>query len=340
MRIALIAHLAFPISEPFHGGMESQTHLLARQLVQGGHQVTLFAAAGSDPALNCYSPQMPPTLEWTRREAAAYAEILEVIRRGDFDVVHNNSLHPLPLLEAHTLGCPVVTTFHSPPFPELLRGVQAARPRSANLFVAVSHFLAGAWADHLPACRVVHNSIAVERWVASEAAVAETAIWVGRICPEKGTAPAIRAARMAGFTLEVAGPVYDSVYFAEQVEPLLGADVCYLGHLDHAGINARAAGAAVGLFTSTWEEPFGLVLPELLACGTPVAGFAGGATGEILDNSCGLLVPKGDEAALAAALHQAAALSRKACRRRAETAFSGERMAAEYVTLYREPRQH
>ncbi len=340
MRIALIAHLAFPISEPFHGGMEAQTHLLARQLVQGGHQVTLFAAAGSDPAFRLYSPQMPESLDWLAREAAAYAEFLEVIRRGGFDVVHNNSLHPLPLLDAHTLGCPVVTTFHSPPFPELLRGVMAARTQPAKLFVAVSQFLAGEWADHVPDCRVIHNSLAVDRWAASTTAAADRAMWIGRICPEKGTVPAIRSARMAGFTLDVAGPIYDSVYFTREVEPLLGGDVRYLGHLDHPEINARASRTAVGLFTSLWEEPFGLVLPEFLACGTPVAGFAGGAAGEILDNSCGVLVPKGDEAALAAAMRQAAILDRQACRRRAETHFSGERMAAEYVALYRELRRY
>ncbi|MBB4078746.1 glycosyltransferase involved in cell wall biosynthesis [Lewinella aquimaris] len=350
MRIAIIAHLKFPISEPFHGGLEMHTHCLTQELMRRGHEVTLFALADSDPEFNV----VQPTLEAIDRMEGidlfeeepgfgrdfvnkfhAYMEIVTAIQRGNFDVVHNNSLHFLPLSLAHTLECPMVTTLHCPPFASFRSGVLLARPYLGNQFVAVSESIAKQWEDSITHCRIVHNGIQIERWQATEAGEDRTAFWFGRFCPEKGPDYAIRAARRAGFKLRLAGSIYDNEYFTREVEPLLDDDIQYIGHLDHAAICREAGRAAVGLFTSTWDEPFGLVLPEMLACGTPIVSFDSGAAGEIIDDSCGVIVPKRDIAAMAAAMPVAARLNRPECRRRAERYFAIERMISDYERIYR-----
>ncbi|THH40375.1 glycosyltransferase [Neolewinella litorea] len=350
MKIAVIAHLKFPIREPFHGGLEMHTHALVEHLSRRGHDVTLFALPDSDPRFRVVAPPLDAVeaaegIDLFAEEPGfgmdfvnkfhAYASVMNAIQEGPFDLVHNNSLHFLPLALAHTLDCPMVTSLHCPPFASLRSGVILARPYLGNHFVAVSQSTARQWASDITHCSVVLNGIAVDRWDFSPEGKPRTAFWFGRICPEKGPEYAIKAARRAGFRLRLAGSIYDQEYFDRAVAPELDDTVEYIGHLDHAGICREAGRAAVGMFTSTWEEPFGLVLPELLACGTPVVAFDSGATREILDNSCGVIVPKYDVEALAAALPTAARLDRKDCRRRAERDFSVSRMIDGYETIYR-----
>jgi glycosyltransferase involved in cell wall biosynthesis len=349
MKIALIAHLKFPISQPFHGGLEMHTHCLTQELMRRGHEVTLFALEDSDPEFHVIEPELNAIsrkggIDLFEEEPGfgrdfvnkfhAYMDVLTTIQRGDFDIVHNNSLHFLPLAIAHTLGCPMVTTLHCPPFASLRSGVILARPYLGNQFVSVSHSLARHWENDITHCRVIHNGIQIERWRYSEQGQAGTAFWFGRFCPEKGPHFAIQAARQAGYRLRLAGSIYDQAYFDRVVEPLLGHGIEYIGHLDHDGICREAGRAAVGLFTSTWDEPFGLVLPEFLACGTPVVSFDSGAAGEVLDDRSGIIVPKEDVSAMAAAMDRAAALNRADCRHRAETQFPIHRMIADYEKLY------
>ncbi|MCP9236581.1 glycosyltransferase [Lewinella sp. JB7] len=350
MRIAIIAHLKFPISEPFHGGLEMHTHCLTQELMRRGHEVTLFARRESDPAFRVIEPTLNAIdrmegIDLFEEEPGfgrdfvnkfhAYMEMITTIQRGDFDIVHNNSLHFLPLSLAHTLGCPMVTTLHCPPFASFRSGVLLARPYLGNQFVAVSESIARQWEDSITHCRVVHNGIQVDRWSPTDRAEPNTAFWFGRFCPEKGPEYAIRAAKRAGFKLRLAGSIYDQEYFRREVEPLLDDDIQYIGHLDHAAICAEAGRAAVGLFTSTWDEPFGLVLPEMLACGTPIVSFDSGAAAEIIDDSCGIIVAKRDVAAMAAAMPVAARLRRQNCRRRAERHFPIDRMISDYERIYR-----
>ncbi|CAH0999474.1 Glycogen synthase [Neolewinella maritima] len=349
MKIAIIAHLKFPISEPFHGGLEMHTHCLTQELMGHGHDVTLFALRDSDQSFQV----VEPTLNAVEQEGAedlfqnepgfglnfvnkfhAYMDIVTTIQRGGFDVVHNNCLHFLPLALAHTLGCPMVTTLHCPPFPSLQSGVILARPYLGNQFVAVSQSVAEQWATDITHCKVIHNGIQVDRWQETSEAEPAMAFWFGRFCPEKGPEYAIQAAKRAGYQLRLAGSIYDHAYFEREIAPRLDDDITYIGHLDHRGICQEAGRAAVGLFTSTWDEPFGLVLPEMLACGTPIVSFDSGAAGEILDESCGIIVPKCDIEAMAAAMPRAAELDRAACRRRAEFHFPIGRMISDYEKLY------
>ena len=349
MNIAIIAHLKFPIAQPFHGGLEMHTHCLTQELMRRGHDVTLFALGSSDASFNIIEPPLEAIsvtegidlfqeepgfgLEFVNK-FHAHMEIVKVIQQGDFDIVHNNCLHFLPLSLGHTLGCPMVTTLHCPPFASLRSGVILARPYLGNHFVAVSDSIARQWRDDITHCSVVLNGIQVDRWTPSAAGENQTAFWFGRFCPEKGPHYAIQAARRAGYRLRLAGSIYDQAYFDAHIAPELDDRITYIGHLDHTDICREAGKSAVGLFTSVWEEPFGLVLAELLACGTPIVAFDSGAAREILNDRCGIIVPKKDVDAMAAAMHRAARLDRRDCRRHAETAFAIDRMIDDYEEIY------
>ena len=161
-------------------------------------------------------------------------------------------------------------------------------------------------------------------------------VWSGRIVPEKGLVEAVLAARIAGTGLRIAGPTSDPAYFRDRVRPLLGDGIDYVGHLSHHELAALLGSASVAVVSPCWDEPYGLVVAEALACGTPVAGFRRGALPEIVDDSCGILVDPGDVRALAAAILDASALDRAAARERAVTACSADAMVDGYEQLYDE----
>lgn len=350
MKIALIAHLKYPVAEPYRGGLEMHTHILTEELMARGHDVTLFALKDSDTRFKVVEPPLESICrdggtglfeEHIAREHQfinklhAYMWVIQQIQEGDFDVVHNNCLHFYPLSVAHTLPCPMVTVLHTPPFPSLQSGALLANKYLGNRFVSISHSLGRDWSDYVSNYELVYNGIAVDNWAYRSVARPKTAVWVGRFCPEKGPEYAIEAARLAGYHLKMAGSIYDQAYFDARIAPRLGPRVEYVGLLDHRELSDLIGCSAVGLFTSTWDEPFGLVLPEMLACGTPVAAFDSGAAAEVLDDGCGVIVPKKDFVALAAALPAAAALNRADCRARAAEHFPIGRMIDGYERIYR-----
>ena len=153
----------------------------------------------------------------------------------------------------------------------------------------------------------------------------------------EGAELAIRAARQAGLAAGPGRPHRRSRATAlPRVEPLLGGDVRYRGHLTHDELAVMLGRASVCLVTPRWDEPYGLVAAEALACGTPVCGFARGALPELLDDRCAVLVKPDDVGALAAGLPAAARLSRAAARAHAAACCSQEQMIAQYEDLYRE----
>ena len=349
MRIAVIAHLKFPISQPYHGGLEMHTHIMVEGLMAAGHDVVLYALGNSDPRFNVIEPPLdavtmdqgidlfenePGYSQHFVNRLHSYSWIMQELAYGDYDIVHNNSLHFLPPSQAHILTCPMVTVLHTPPFPSLQSGVILAKSYLGNHFISVSDSLGRNWSDYVPNYEVVYNGLRPEVWQYTARATPKTAIWVGRFCPEKGAEYAIEAARLAGYHLKLIGSVYDQEYFDREIAPRLGPDVEFVGHLDHAQLSREIGRAEVGLFTSTWDEPFGLVIIELLACGTPVVAFDSGAVGEILTPGCGVVVPKEDWLSMARAIPLAAGLRREECRRRAVEDFPVSRMIEEYERIY------
>ncbi|WP_168219566.1 glycosyltransferase [Kitasatospora sp. MMS16-BH015] len=161
-------------------------------------------------------------------------------------------------------------------------------------------------------------------------------MWSGRIVPEKGPHLALDAARAAGRGLLLAGPVGDRGYFERSVRPRLGGGARYLGHLPQRALAHLVGLASATLVTPCWDEPYGLVVAESLASGTPVCAFARGALPELLTPACGRLVPAGETAALGEAVEATTRLSRAEARRRAERHCSVDTMVDRYERLYAE----
>jgi glycosyltransferase involved in cell wall biosynthesis len=344
LRIGVIAHLKYPIAEPFAGGLEMHTHLLCRRLREAGHAVTLFASTQSDPDLGLEAIcDQTALLEVGTAEAGdvaffrehhAYLALMGRLRRSDFDIVHNNSLHYLPVSMAETLPMPMVTTLHTPPFCWLESGIRESNAPAAR-FIGVSESVRASWSSVRPLDGVIYNGIDLDRFAWRPEAEAEPhLIWYGRIVPEKGLHHALDAARLAGLPLRFAGPLLDDAYFNSEIRPRLGPNVTYLGHLDHDMLAGEIGAAAAFVCTPCWDEPYGLVVAEALACGTPVAAFARGAIPEILTADCGVLARPDDAQDLARAILSAIGLSRSACRARAEAACDVDQMIRSYESLY------
>lgn len=345
LRICLIASSRFPISEPFAGGLEAHTHALAGQLRARGHAVSVFAAPGSDPALGVVELPVesfePPPGErhdtgvtpdaWLNEHHAYLGLMLELARTGAerFDVIHNNSLHHLPIAMSGSVDVPMFTTLHTPPVPWLKSAVAYAAPGST--FVAVSDFTARAWAADV-SCRIIHNGIDVDAWTPGPGG--GPAVWSGRLVPEKAPHLAIDAARRIGMPLRLAGPSLDRAYFDREIAPRLGGGIEYVGHLRHHQLRAALGSATVAVVTPAWDEPYGLVAAEALACGTPVAAFARGALPEFIDESVGALARPNSVDDLARAMLAASTRDRTHVRRVAQERCSITRMVDQYERLY------
>ncbi|CAN5855261.1 MAG: glycosyltransferase [Ilumatobacteraceae bacterium] len=340
MDLAILSAARFAIREPFAGGMEAHTHALAEGLTQRGHKVTVYAADG-DGQFDVH--RMLPVdfrpSDHARRDVAAlpndviaehhsYLEAIVHLASSHHQLVHLNSVHHLPFACTSLLQAPVTATLHSPPTPWLESAVTIARRRrNPPRLTSVSRSNAAAWAavgvDH-----VIENGVDLNVWRAGEGG--EGAVWTGRIVPEKAPHLAIEACRRAGVPLRIMGPIHDVAYYDDFIAPRLGPDTTYLGHGTAADVADVVGRSSVAVVTPTWQEPFGLVVAEALACGTPVAAFACGALPDLVDADTGVLAPADDVEALSAALLQAATLDRATCRSRAEARYSSHGMIDAY----------
>lgn len=348
LRIAVIASCRYPIRQPFAGGLEAHVWHLARALGRRGHRVTLFAAPGSDPGYGCTTMDVQ---ELELSDAArsdvsmpaenfmadhhAYLSLMVRLAGPDadaFDVIHNHSLHYLPVAMAPTVATPMLTTVHTPPTPWLESAVKSTGGRGTR-FAAVSAHTAQAWEPIGGRFEVVPNGIDARSWPLGPGG--DSAVWFGRITPEKAPHLAVAAARRAGRALTLAGPISDPHYYADCIAPHLGDQVRYAGHLTQRELARLVGTAAVALVTPTWDEPYGLVVAEAMCCGTPVVAFARGGIPELVTPQSGRLVPPGDVDALAAAIPAAAELPRRVVHEHAVRQCAANAMVQAYVRLYR-----
>ncbi|MBC7542505.1 MAG: glycosyltransferase family 4 protein [Candidatus Sericytochromatia bacterium] len=333
MRIALIAPIALPVPPPEYGGTERVVALLARGLQRLGHDVVLFAAAGSDPQLplaqlsDAVAEQ--PALPYARAEAAHVRQAYRMA--ADCDIVHDHTKQR-GLQLARFCPVPVVSTLHNPVTPARHSAYQAVPDHP---WVAISH----AQARQVPGLRlagVVHHGIDVDSADGSDTKD-DYLLFLGRISPDKGVHHAIAVARASGRPLIIAGPVAagSEGYFQQAVAPAIdGRRIRHVGSVGGTLKRDLLRRAAALLFPIVWDEPFGLVVLEALACGTPVLALRRGAVPEILtDHRVGRAVPT--PADMIAALPDVLRCRPEACREHVRRHFGVEQMARGYEAIYR-----
>ena len=333
LRIGLIAPPWVPVPPSVYGGTEQVIDVLARGLTEAGHEVTLFASGDS----TC-----PVARRWLYPKAlgtttSLFAEMGQVQAAydefADLDVIHDHTLlGPLWALAEGAVP-PIVTTSHGPFTPVLRRHFETIADRVA--VVAISHHQLST-APGLRGATVIHHGIDVER-IPEGAGDGGYVLFLGRMSPDKGPDRAILAARAAGRRILVAAKMWEPEeqrYFREHVEPLLGPDATYVGEPTVAEKFALLAGAAALVNPIRWAEPFGLVMIEALASGTPVLAFAEGSAPEIVeDGVTGFVCRDHDE--LVERLGRVDEIDRARCRAAAVSRFSRQRMVNDHVLLYR-----
>ncbi len=336
MRIGIIAPPWTPIPPDLYGGIELVVDQLARGLQDVGHDVLLFATGDS----TCPVPR-----QWVlehaegQRIGMAVPELRHVLHAyeavRDCDVVHDHTMFG-PFHSEHYPQLPVTTTIHGPFNAELTDLYRATSDRVP--LVAISHAQRRAAPD-LPIAKVIHHGVDATRFPMGDGAGDRDGpyvLFLGRMADDKGAHRAIEVARKAGIRILMAAKmreVWERRYYAEQVEPLLGNDAQYLGEVSHERKLELLAGASALLFPIRWNEPFGMVMLEAMACGTPVLAFPEGAAPEVVDDgTTGFLCE--DEAAMIDAIGRLDQLKRTDCRLAVEGYFSTSRMVTEHVELY------
>ncbi|MGI4745795.1 MAG: glycosyltransferase [Janthinobacterium lividum] len=333
MRIALLAHVRQPIAEPFMGGMEAHSWHLAAGLAARGHEVVLFAAGDSDPRFAIdpvLGEHYERTFPWAEHRGCApliahvdagYDAACDRIAAGGFDIVHNNSLHRFPLQRARTDVVPTVTSLHVPPFDALHWFVKDSAGPRHRLTVTSAGQMHAWWPGGAPEeASILYNGIDPAAWP-FQATGDGSAVWCGRITPNKGTHLAVDAALRCGISLTVFGTIEDPVYWETLVKPAIKGNIRYGGHLHAASLAPELGRASVFLFTPCWDEPFGLVAIEAMACGLPVASIDMGAAREVIAEA-GTFAPPDDAAALAEAIPSALEIGRSIPRRRVMELFT------------------
>lgn len=348
MNIGIIAHLKHPIRKPYMGGLEAFTHDIAKRLKARGHAITLYASEWSDPELNVHV--ILSDLDYDRETFSrfrshelsedfisthhAYLELMQDIDGKGHDLIFNNSLNYVPVTMASLLSTPMITVLHTPPIFEMKRAMSHERKIGKIKYVSVSKPNAEAWRPYLDNCEVISNGIDTSIWKYYSEPTGSYLAWFGRIHPDKGTHIAIQAAKLAGYRIKVAGSIADRHYYQTYVEPLIDDQVEMMGNCTHECLNELIGNANASIITPCWDEPFGLVVAESLACGTPVAGIAKGALPYLLNQKTGCLTSSTDPKELAQCIHQAVKLNRPDCRKLAEEKFDAELMVDAYEQLF------
>ncbi len=336
MKIALIAPVWFPVPPPGYGGIELVVSLLADGLVKAGHDVTLFASGDSHTSATLAStfPEAPSasigmTEPELRHALACYS------RAGDFDVINDHS-GPLSAALGGNVSTPVVHTAHGP-----LDGAAGMLYEQLGLVAPGVGLISISENQRRPRpdlnwIATVPNALDLSLYPAKPHP-GEYLLFLGRMSPDKGCHRAVAVAMEAGLPLRIAGKKREPSeleYFSEFVEPHLGShDIEYLGEVTHGKKVELIQDARATLFPIDWEEPFGLVMIESMACGTPVIATRHGAVPEVIEHGVsGIIVEHYRD--MPAALEASDALDPHELRRYVEQRFSQERMVDDYVAAY------
>lgn len=342
MRVALVSPLYESVPPRHYGGTERVIAALADELVAMGHEVTLFASGGSSTRAHLVAVVPAPLrTTMTRTELSEVAPHLhlqmlaDVYRSGgDYDVIHaHTDIWTLPFIRSADV--PTVITMHGRLDLDVVQRVFPLYPDTPLVSISDAQ---RAPLDHFPMRWVatVPNGLALDHYLAApRSGAGDYLAFIGRLTPEKRPDLAVAIARRAGLPLRVAAKVdpLDEDYWRDVIKPLFEREqVDFVGELGEEDKPEFLAGARATLFPIDWPEPFGLVMIESLAAGTPVVAFRRGSVPEILEHGMsGWICDDVDE--MVSGVDSIGRISPHACRRRALD-FTADRMAARYVEIY------
>jgi glycosyltransferase involved in cell wall biosynthesis len=336
MRVAMLAPPWIAVPPPGYGGIEQVIALLAAELTERGNNVTLFAAPGTESIAHVLSPlegPHPGEIEMALYEADHVASAFDRIEEADppFDVLHDHCGFTA-FAFADRVNIPVVHTLHGP-FTRETTAFYARHGYKAPA-VALSRFQAEQAPRELEVIAVIGNPIVVDDFEFRDDKD-DYVLWVGRMNPDKGPNRAIDAAREADVPLVLAGPVQpgQEEFFAQEVEPHIDGDrVRYIGEVGDEK-SELYAGARAFLMPIRWAEPFGLVMTEAMACGTPVIAYLEGSAPEIvIDGETGFVVDGEHE--MAEAIGRLGEIDPRRCRESARERFDVATVAEAYERAY------
>ncbi|HEY9671769.1 MAG TPA: glycosyltransferase family 4 protein [Waterburya sp.] len=338
MRIAQVAPLWERVPPPAYGGIELVVGLLTNELVRRGHEVTLFASGDSLTLakLESVHPQAlrldPAVKEYSIYEMLQLSKVYE--RASEFDIIHSH------------MGCAALpyANFVKTPTLHTLHGVFTSDNEKLYTHARLQHFVSISNAQREPKLNLnclatVYNGIDTSQYeFHPEPENPRYLAFLGRLSPEKGPHLAIEIAKRSGWKLKMAGKidVVDRKYFEQEIKPHIdGKQIEYLGEANHTQKCALMGGAVATLFPITWREPFGLVMTESMASGTPVIAMELGSTSEVIvQGQTGFLCHNVEECI--AAIEQVTQLNRKACREHVENHFSVQSMTDGYEAVYQQ----
>jgi glycosyltransferase involved in cell wall biosynthesis len=334
VRIGIIAPPWLPVPPPGYGGTEVVVDHLARGVQTAGHEVLLCATADSTcpvpiastfpRAVGTAGPGSAPELSHV---IAGYAAVVD----WGADVVHDHTLVG-PLYGTRT-GVPIVTTNHGPFEGELAEYYRIVAEDVGVVAISRHH---ASTAGATPIAAVIHHGLDVDA-ITPGPGRGGFALFLGRMNPDKGADRAIRIAKAAGVPLKIASKMQEpeeEAYFHEAVEPLLGGNVEFLGEVDGAAKDDLLSDALCLLNPVDWPEPFGMVMAEALAHGTPVLAMPCGSVPELIDDGVTGFI-RGTERELSEVLPEVSSLDRTVCRQAAVERFSTGRMVDDHLALYR-----
>ena len=341
MRIAVVAPVWFPVPPTGYGGIELVVALLVDGLVDAGHDVTLFASGGSETKAKLISPmpEPPDPREIGNGWYDGYHALSAYMQIDGFDVVHDHAGIVGPVCGAMLHGePPIVHTLHGPWTPQT-RLFYSEAGRHVHL-VAISE-AQRADNDTIPYLGTVYNGIDLGAYPFREDKD-DVLVYIGRSNPDKGPKEAINIARRAGLPLQMLlkrGEIPEREYFEHEIEPLLSSDIELYENVTHEEKVELLGRACAMIFPIRWPEPFGLVMVEAMACGTPVVTTNWGSAPEVVADGVTGFRRDGDDD-LVHAIGDVRTLDPAACRERAEKLFSAEAMVRGYERMYEQVAGH
>ena len=340
--LAQIAPSEEQVPPPKYGGTELVVSNLTEELIKRGHQVTLLASGDSvtkarlvpifKKAVRTDANIGANSLKRDAAKLIGVAQIVNFLQQHKFDIIHNHIDSCLLPFISLLNSTPVVTTIHSPLDTDYRQFIYNTVPNKN--YVSISDDQRRPM-PQLNFINTIYHGIQINKF-AFNSKKGKYVAFLGRMSPEKGPLQAIQAAKKAKIPLIMAAKIdlVDREYFHKKIKPLIdGKSVKFIGEVNHRGKVKLLRNAAAILCLIQWEEPFGLVMAEALACGTPVIANNRGSVPELIQNGKTGFIVKGINEAIKA-IHNIDQIDRYDCRSLAEEKFSVEKMAEKYEEVY------